>query len=427
MGSPAAVGVLAQALAVSAGFLPLFFNMGSVVAFVLVASAISNLLVGSATLAVAYRLPVLGNSSGSNSAMSGSRLGFPWKASRDSTAALVALGIFVGGCLAVGAVLVVCEVSFGTVVMCGGVILLGQGIFQITQTVAVTFDSYVVAMRMRLIYGFSTFILSLLCCVLALNAIWFAFSVSAGYAVAALVGLCSLHAGPVWLESVRRFQPSYFIKYAIEGRTLFFGQLINGVALQAGAIATASMGSLAAAWAVSCRVSGGLQTTAGQIVAPAIDARVARHMRSGDVHSVARSVRLGSLIGLILVFACGFVTLGILTYFNLTPSASDSAVVFWIAVIGFNCLQIVCMPIDRVLAFMGGARLRLLWACVRLLGVVFALVMNDLEAFLVVLGVTGLIGTSMYCIGTVFYMKTWASTFRRSDVNAKRSADLGIA
>lgn len=414
------IGIASQLIAIVGGFLPLFLGSESAFVYVLIVSSVSAACVGFATLAVAFRLPVAVRAQDF-----GRHSGRP---SPDSFESIVSSSISFMLCLSIalmvaGSALLLSGVEFGVYFAGSGVVLLGQGSFLIVQSVAVSLDSYPVAMRARLVYSVLVLSLTALAC-LSDDSLVYAVAVGLSYLVAAISGGWMLRDNEcmkitrMWSGFVTMWRCFLFDRY------LILSQLLSAVAMQSGGLSAGLVGNSAAAWAVANRVSGGLQTTGGQVLSPWIDARVSRGIREARADTVRFGLRVG-VVGGVLLGAATVAGTWLIAYFSDVPGLSGSSA-YWFAVVFFCSFQVATVPIERSLTFLGGKSFRVLWSAARCAVVVPLLVFVRGDVLLAALAVVGGVSATAYFAGLLYYYRRWSAVTSLPEVGQLGSnADVG--
>ena len=406
------IGLVAQCFAIVAGIMPAFFGHGQVLAFVLVASALANIALGPVSLAVAFRLPVLGHATSGRDGVSQHDLASSSFIVCVFSSALVLIGGI--GCSVLGAS------STGRSAMAAAIILLGQGIFVIVQTVAVLMNNYAISMRMRLVYAGVVFMGTFGSCLVS-DSVWPYVGVLGGsFIIAAAYGCSSMWSETVLVRLGAGFTFAGLLRSLRTAKALIGSQLFIGLSLQAGSIATVFMGAYAPAWAIANRVSAGFQTTAGQVLAPGIDSVVSRGLREHNRTTLRRGVVLGSLFGLVLSVLSLLVSVFLIYIAGVTGSEDwvSLPIVFWIAVCLYVSAQILLIPLDHCFTFLGGARFRSWWGIARFVALLPTVLMLRGSGLLVVLSAVGVVSMVTYFVG-------FAVCLRRSfrEIDATVGAD----
>lgn len=397
------VGFVAQGMTLVSGILPAFFGLDDVLVFILVVVAFSTITAGVSTLAIGYRLPT-------------AHLGERRSQSLVRSALLCTGSLGLTALVAGGVVYTAGEHSTGALIACVAIVLVAQASYLIAQAVLVAADCYPEFMAMRFTYACILLAGNVVLCLAAGNKLSFIACIAVAYGLSAAIALLR--------TKIRRLTFSR-IPYGLRsighdirsGSALITGQFFNGVSMQAGALAAGTMGSFAPAWALATRVTNGFQTIAGQILTPAIDTTVARGIREQSRMTVRSGTRNGLLFGSALGLGCLVASVVAVLITGILPDSATSGDLwsFFAATAVYNCLNIVIIPIDRILPFLGRTRFRMMWDIFRAATMVPSIIFLHGDAMLVALTVISGIAFTIY-VG-----ETWSMVWRYRSHKIPRS------
>jgi len=173
-----------------------------------------------------------------------------------------------------------------------------------------------------------------------------------------------------------------------------FSSLATGWAFFLPGIAIPGLGVAAQPWAIVTRICGGFSTVLQQIVAPPLEARMARAVRERDPQAFGRARRTALLAGAALAAAAVVTGLALAVYQN-AGSASEWLVPVAVATLLFFGMLLATHPINRAPNFVGRNGARLIWDAVRATLVTVVFLCTDgvtrLTAIGIVLTVFGLL------------------------------------
>ena len=165
-----------------------------------------------------------------------------------------------------------------------------------------------------------------------------------------------------------------------------FSSLATGWAFFLPGIALPGLGVAAQPWAIITRICGGFTTVLQTLVAPPLEARMAKAVRDRDRAAFARARRLALTAGALTSLAAMATGLALAVYEN-AGSASEWFVPVTTAMLLFFGLLLATAPINRTANFVGRDVARLVWDAVRALLVTGVFLCTDGVTRLVAMGV----------------------------------------
>jgi len=388
---PMLLGLSAQGLTILSTLVPIAFDRLDAVIQLVTVMAVATALIPGLCLAVSSRLPVVSD---------------PTEAFAVVFASAATLALF-SALFAAAGLLVVDIRSFA---LACSILIAAQGAYTISGAIATRNYDYALLMRMRLAYGLGVVVVTLICCVLNLEARAFVLAPASASAIAASLGLLahigrlSHHLGHLSWRGV--------LRQVFQARSLTVAQFLSGYSGQVGAIAAAGLGPLAASWAISVRFTAGFQTVASQILAPSVDIDVSRAIREPEDGALRRAVMRGSLMGGALALVAAPVVLALCLLLGAEEIGARETAALCFGVIGYQVLSVWLLPSERVMGLLGGQQTRLIWDGLRAAALAPVLLLNSGIAKAVWLGV----------VGTLFYIAYMAICWRLAKSGAGRPA-----
>lgn len=376
------LGLVAQVLTLVATLLPVLAGQTDALVFAVQAGGLASILISIVTAGAAVRLPAVLEDK---------------RAATETLSSLVIVGCSGLLCLVVvGTLHLIGSPELALVGLAALLLLVSQSLYVVGAAVLTRQGSYASLMQMRLLYAVVAVLLTAM--VTAVDAGGFALvgASIAGFLVGAAIPARSI------LRASREaltigWRPSDASRSLVESRSLLASFLFGGLGTQLPAVFITSLGEYAAAWAVVIRMSGGIQTVALQLIAPAVDIKVSRAYRVGAAGDARQGVRLGFAAGGLLALvtaAAPWIGLQFITV-DLDPWAW---LAFWSAVLGFAATGSLIGPCSRTLPMIGGTGETLRWNVGRTMLAAGAFYLPAPSLTLVTLGVGGAALAAYYMV-----------------------------
>lgn len=369
-------------------FLPVFWGLTDVIAFILQPLAIAMVVVNSATLMVAVRLPVERDDDSAGEIVGS---GLLCLVAASVFIALVGLGVGTG----FGNSELV-RIGLGAAMM-----TVAQGLYVVYVAHRTRSGDYAAIMRARLVYGVAIFTLTLLACILHLDGLLFIVGNAFAFVVAVVLGLNRRGGGRASRAALRRaLTLRGLVRQIVASRTLSLSYILGGFASQAGALSIGFVGALQDAWALMLRISGGFSTIGLQLLGPAVDIRLARAIRdrAGRSHLAAVMWR-GAVFGILLAASVlGTSVLAIAWTGAYYGNSTDEVVGMIVGGVGYVAVSAILSPISRSLGMIGPHRLRLVWDASRAALSLACIVLFSGPLLIIALGVVGITTCTLYLL-----------------------------
>lgn len=376
-------GLLAQALSLTATFLPVAFQRSDALVVLVTFAAIATVVTPVMSLAAQVRIPAIVSA-------------FNLRVQVIATT----IACLIGG-VAVFALVFFLESSWGAFGGLGPLVLaslcVSQAFFTLVYALLVRRGVYRDMMLGRLAYAAATLLFTAGVIATSGDGLYLCVAAAGGYIVGAFVSILMLRR--TRSARPRRVGPRRMAMLAIRSArrssALTVSLTIGAFAGQVGALVTPTLGDLSAAWALMMRVMSGFQTLGVVIIGSSVDARISAAARAKDAQAVRSSSRAAVLIGVGIGLLGAVVSVALAVILGATSRADSDFLVFLFAGLGFVGASIALAPIGRILGLVGRPAMRLLWDSLRCLMMMPALLLPTRGA-LAVLTVAGLLSFASY-------------------------------